>query len=93
MSQDLLESGQVPGIGHVGQLVGGRLRAIRLERGLSVREVARRARSFGPIISRLEAGHHSPSLGLLARAAAALDVDLLDVVQVLDEAWEKGQAA
>jgi transcriptional regulator with XRE-family HTH domain len=53
--------------------VGGRLRAVRLERGLSQRELAAPGVSYA-YISRIEVGQRNPSVKALRKLAAALGV-------------------
>lgn len=64
--------------------VGARLRALRLDAELSQGELAARAETHRPIISRLERGVHVPDLDVLARMARALDVDVVTVLTPLD---------
>jgi len=49
----------------------------RLEKGLSQRQLAARAATKQPVISRLESGNARPSLSLLARVAKALDASVV----------------
>ena len=49
----------------------------RLAKGLSQRQLAARARTKQPVISRLESGAAKPSLRLLERVAEALDADVV----------------
>ena len=59
------------------QLVGRQVRRIRRDRRLSQRQLAARAGSRSPIISRLERGAGgTPSLETLRPIARALNVDL-----------------
>ena len=51
--------------------------AQRLAKGLSQRQLAARARTKQPVISRLESGAGKPSLRLLERVAGALDADVV----------------
>jgi len=51
--------------------------ARRLAKGLSQRQLAARARTKQPVISRLESGAAKPSLRLLERVAEALDADVV----------------
>ena len=51
--------------------------AQRLAKGLSQRQLAARARTKQPVISRLESGTAKPSLRLLERVAGALDADVV----------------
>ena len=52
--------------------LGGRLRALRQEAGLSQRALARRAGVSNAIISMIEQNQTSPSVGLLKRILAGL---------------------
>ena len=51
--------------------------ARRLAKGLSQRQLASRAGTKQPVISRLESGTGKPSLRLLERVASALDADVV----------------
>jgi transcriptional regulator with XRE-family HTH domain len=51
--------------------------AQRLAKGLSQRQLAARAQTKQPVISRLESGASKPSLRLLERVANALDADVV----------------
>ena len=57
-----------------GSRLGARLRALRLEAGLTQAELARRTGIHRPNIARVEAGRHTPSLETLARLATAIGV-------------------
>mgnify|MGYP003678266775 CR=1 FL=1 len=58
--------------------LGGRLRALRQEAGLSQRALARRAGVSNAIISMIEQNQTSPSVGLLKRILAGLPLRLAD---------------
>jgi transcriptional regulator with XRE-family HTH domain len=64
-------------------LVGAQLRALRLSRGLSQAEIARRTGVARTYVVALEQGQHEPSLDLLTRLAAALEQPLRDVIWYL----------
>jgi len=49
----------------------------RLAKGLSQRQLAERASTRQPVISRLESGNATPSLSLLQRVANALDAEVV----------------
>lgn len=57
-----------------GARLGQRLRALRLEAGLTQAELARRTGIHRPNIARVEAGRHTPSLETLSRLAQAIGV-------------------
>lgn len=59
---------------------GDRVRALRHETGLSQEDLAFHASINRTYIASLEAGRRNPSLDLMARLAAALSVDLGDLV-------------
>src|SRR5580692_1546961 len=56
--------------------LGPRLRAAREERGLSVRELARRIGCSASLISQIERGVSVPSVGVLYSLATELDTSL-----------------
>jgi transcriptional regulator with XRE-family HTH domain len=57
-------------------IVGGRLRKLRQEKGLSQAEVEERSGLLRCYISRVENGHTVPSVGTLEKLARALEVPL-----------------
>ncbi len=57
-----------------GAHLGARIRALRLEAGLTQAELARRTGIHRPNIARVEAGRHTPSLETIARLAQAIGV-------------------
>ena len=57
-----------------------RLRALRLERGLTQGRLAARASMYTTAVSAYERGDHVPRGAVLARLAAALDVDVRELV-------------
>jgi transcriptional regulator with XRE-family HTH domain len=62
--------------------VGERLRAVRLERGLTIAQLAAATGLTSGFISQLERGLSSVSLSSLARICAALDIRFGDVLDV-----------
>lgn len=64
---------------HGGEL-GARLKALRLEAGLTQAELARRTGIHRPNIARVEAGRHTPSLETLSRIANAIGVPTTQVL-------------
>jgi transcriptional regulator with XRE-family HTH domain len=70
--------------------VGAALRRLRLDRGLTLREVAAVARVSMPYLSEIERGRKEPSSEVLAGIAAALG---LTIVDLLDEARAELQPA
>jgi transcriptional regulator with XRE-family HTH domain len=60
--------------------LGQRLRAVRDAKGMSLAELSLLCGVPGPTISRIENSKMSPTCGVLARIAAALDVDWIDVL-------------
>src|SRR3954464_2754073 len=73
-----------------GETIGQRLKRLRLERGLSQRELAAPGVSYA-YISRIEAGTRQPSVKALRRLAAKLEVtaDFLETGSDLDPAAER----
>lgn len=63
-----------------GSRLGARLRALRLEAGLTQAELARRTGIHRPNIARVEAGRHTPSLETLSRLASAIGVSTTRVL-------------
>lgn len=52
---------------------------IRIEKGMSIRELAKRAGIAKSYMQRIEAGESSPSLEVMCRIAKALDVPITDL--------------
>lgn len=65
-------------------VLGHQLRAARRARGLTARQVASSIRSYGPIVSRTEQGHHRPSVAKLALHGAAVGLRFADLKVLLD---------
>src|ERR1700756_1260305 len=60
--------------------LGGAIRALRVSRGLSVTELARRSELSQSFLSQVEIGRTDISVSRLVRLAKALDVSLDDLV-------------
>jgi transcriptional regulator with XRE-family HTH domain len=60
--------------------VGAALRRIRLDRGLTLREVAATARVSMPYLSEIERGRKEPSSEVLAGVCAALGMTIVDLL-------------
>jgi transcriptional regulator with XRE-family HTH domain len=54
--------------------IGPRIRARRIERGISLRELARRIGVSASFVSRVENGHCPPSVDTLRAIASELDI-------------------
>jgi XRE family aerobic/anaerobic benzoate catabolism transcriptional regulator len=65
-------------------VMGARVRALRLERGLTVREFAERAKLSPRFINQLEGGLGNISIAGLNRVAAALDSSIFELVPPFD---------
>lgn len=61
------------------ELVGEQLRAVRQQRGDTLRSVAERARVSPQYVSEVERGFKEPSSEILAALGEALDTSLLDL--------------
>lgn len=62
------------------QRIGQRVRAERERKGMTINQLAERAKLQRPNLSRLELGRHEPSLETLERVAAALQVPVARLV-------------
>jgi transcriptional regulator with XRE-family HTH domain len=60
--------------------VGAALRRIRLDRGLTLREVAAAARVSMPYLSEIERGRKEPSSEVLAGVCVALGLTIVDLL-------------
>ncbi len=56
-----------------------RLRALRMQRGYSVRQLAERAHVSYPTITRIERGSMSPTVEMLEKLARALKVHITEL--------------
>jgi transcriptional regulator with XRE-family HTH domain len=66
--------------------IGERIRRLRLERGLSQRDIEKASGILRCYVSRVEHGHTVPSLETLERLAAALDLPLYRLFYTPDQA-------
>ena len=66
-------------------VVGEELRAVRLDRGESLRTVATRARVSPQYLSEIERGFKEPSSEILAAIGTSLDISLLDLTTAVAE--------
>jgi transcriptional regulator with XRE-family HTH domain len=76
------------------ETLGALLRAERLAKGLSLRELAARTSVSNAYLSELERGRHEPSLSVLRAIASALDAPLgpmLVRAGVLDDDGQSGR--
>jgi transcriptional regulator with XRE-family HTH domain len=76
------------------ETLGALLRAERLARGLSLRELSARTRVSNAYLSELERGLHEPSLSVLRAIAAALETPLGPILVragVLDDGGQSGR--
>jgi transcriptional regulator with XRE-family HTH domain len=62
------------------QTLGALLRAERLAKGLSLRELSTRTSVSNAYLSELERGRHEPSLSVLLAVASALDTPLVEIL-------------
>lgn len=74
----------LPSDARLAKAVGARVRALRMERGWTLRELGDRSHMGRPNIGRVEAGRHVPSLQLLADVAGALGVTLSELLEGVD---------
>ncbi|KAA0014125.1 helix-turn-helix transcriptional regulator [Billgrantia pellis] len=65
--------------------LGGTLKQLRLERDMTLSQLAKEVGSHVGNLSRIERGTAKPSLDLLYRIAAALDYHLADIFSLGDE--------
>ena len=75
------------------RLLGDVLRDLRMQRGLTLREVSAEARVSLGYISEIERGQKEASSELLASLCAALDVPLSDVLRDVSDAVALEEAA
>ena len=73
--------------------LGGNLRRARLERGLSLRALARQLDVSPSLVSQIETGRNQPSVRTLYAMVSQLGVSLDDVFQLVDDEVEAPAAA
>jgi transcriptional regulator with XRE-family HTH domain len=73
--------------------LGGNLRRARLERGLSLRALARQLDVSPSLVSQIETGRNQPSVRTLYAMVSRLGVSLDDVFQLADDDGEAPAAA
>jgi len=69
----------------VGELLGARIREIRLKRGMSQQALAERVGIPQTHVSAMELGIQFPNLLTILRLAIALDCKVTDLVRVFDK--------
>jgi ribosome-binding protein aMBF1 (putative translation factor) len=72
--------------------VAARLRLLRRRSGLTLLDVAIRARTYRPIVGRAERGKHTLSIDTATRIAEANGGGLRDVLEAIDEVLGLGGA-
>jgi transcriptional regulator with XRE-family HTH domain len=81
LAPQLVTSQPVPNDGEAGMQVAGQVRELRKARHLSQRQLAARMQVPRTYISKIENGKAIPTLGSLERLAAALGVDVRQLVR------------
>ena len=76
----------------VDQALGQALRKLRTERGWSQSELALRVQMDRNYLSLIELGRNSPSVRMLVRLCAALDVKAADVLVDVDRRMQRQKA-
>jgi transcriptional regulator with XRE-family HTH domain len=74
-----------PHRGNEGQLVGERIREVRLARGLTQGDLAERCGTSIAAISHIERGTKVPTITTLVRIADALECKVTKLVELLDQ--------
>ena len=69
------------------RLLSARIRELRLEAEMTQEQLARRARTYRPLVARVERGSYTIRLSTVYRYAKALDVEPMVILCVLDEWW------
>ena len=64
----------------IAKIVAANFRKQLDETGLSMREIARRTGDSAMTLSNVLSGKHTPNVGLVARIAEALDVDICEML-------------
>ena len=77
----------------VDQALGQALRKLRTERGWSQSELALRVQMDRNYLSLIELGRNSPSVRMLIRLCAALEVKAADVLTDVDRRLQRQKAA
>ncbi|MBD3178382.1 MAG: cupin domain-containing protein [Candidatus Latescibacteria bacterium] len=63
------------------EVIGERLKKYRLQKGMTLKKVERKASVSATHISEIERGMTSPTIGALSKLAGAIDVDLARIVR------------
>jgi transcriptional regulator with XRE-family HTH domain len=58
--------------------IGSKMRELRIYKGMSIRELAEKAKCTSSLISQIERGKTEPSISMLKRIADALNVNIVD---------------
>lgn len=66
----------------LGQLVGARVRELRLQQGLTLEQLSDAAGLLPEAIGRAERGYHAPSLSTLSRLARGLGLPMSELVKL-----------
>lgn len=64
--------------------IGAAIRKIRLERGLTLEQVALEADTYAGNLSKVERGQHPPSLDLLHKIAQALSIRMSELYAIAE---------
>ncbi len=64
------------------------LRSLRIERGDTQEDLAHKAHLTVAALARIERGHANPTWTTVTRIAAALDLDLVQLAEVVEETRE-----
>jgi transcriptional regulator with XRE-family HTH domain len=76
------------------QVIGETLRAVRLRRRQTLREVSQKARVSLGYLSEVERGHKEPSSELLASICGALDIEMSELLrEVTDTLYREERVA
>ena len=63
--------------------IGERIKKIRLEKGMTQKELAEKCGLFDSAIRRYESGRQNPKIGTVQKIAMALDVNIGDIVEFI----------
>ena len=77
----------------IGDKLGTRIRFMRQKSGMTQGDFARKLGTHRPIVCRIEAGKHEPSILTIVEYAAALGVQPSDIFSALDEETDEDSDA
>lgn len=70
--------------------IGERIKKIRLEKGMTQKELAEKCGLFDSAIRRYESGRQNPKIGTVQKIAMALDVNIGELIEITEKDKQRG---